>query len=65
MDDEQVGVFRADDVGRRVAILDDRHFTDAGPGLHRGDNGPARRADVHVQAAGEHDENVLVFRARR
>ncbi len=50
VDDEQVGVLCADDVGGRVAVLDDRHFADTGAGLHRCDDGAGRGADVHGQA---------------
>jgi hypothetical protein len=61
MDHQQVRVLRSDDVGRRVAVLDDRHFTYAGTDLHRGEYRGFRRADVDVQASRQHDEHMLVL----
>jgi hypothetical protein len=58
-------VFGANDKGRWIAILDDRHFSDAGTGFHRGEHWCAGCPDMNIEAAGEHYEDVLVLCSRR
>src|SRR5690606_2496575 len=65
VNDEQVSRLGSHDIGRRIAIFVDRHFSGAGPGCHGDEYRRIGRTDMHVEASREHHEDELVLRTRR
>ena len=54
-------LFGADDIGRWIAVFDDRHFADTLTGFHGSQYRRVERADVYVEPARQNDIDVFVL----